>query len=78
MHYRGHPNRTLHRFAVEGAAPAGAEILQNGKRVGQVTSVAPLPVNGEMLALGYLSHTADEQGELRAGEATLRPSPSPQ
>lgn len=75
MHYRGHPNRTLHRFAVEGAAAAGAEILQKGKRVGQVTSVAPLPVNGEMLALGYLSRTADEQGELRAGEATLRPSP---
>jgi len=74
MHYRGHPNRTLHRFAVEGAPPArGAEILQRGKRVGQVTSVAPAPVNGETFVLGYLSRNADEQGELRSGDATLRP-----
>ncbi|HEX2183482.1 MAG TPA: hypothetical protein VHH10_14460 [Rubrobacteraceae bacterium] len=73
MRYRGHPNKTLHRFAVEGAAPPGAGILQSGKPVGTVTSVAPLPVNGEVLALGYLSRNADAQGELRAGDATLRP-----
>jgi len=41
MRYRGHPNRTLHRFAVEGTPPPpGAEIQQHGKRVGQITSVA--------------------------------------
>src|SRR5918998_112213 len=73
MHYRGHPNRTLRRFVVEGAAAPGAGILQNGKRVGQLTSVTPLTVSGEILALGYLSRNADAQGELRAGEATLRP-----
>jgi folate-binding protein YgfZ len=79
MRYRGHPNRTLHRFAVEGGPPTGgAEILQDGKRVGQLTSVAPLAVRGEVLALGYLSRNADAQGELRAGDATLRPSPSAQ
>jgi folate-binding protein YgfZ len=74
MHYRGHPNRTLRRFVVEDGPPTrGAEILQNGKRVGQLTSVTPLTVSGKILALGYLSRNADAQGELRAGEATLRP-----
>jgi tRNA-modifying protein YgfZ len=73
MRYRGHPNKTLRRFAVEGAAAPGAGILQNGKPVGSITSVAPLPVNGEVLALGYLSRNADAQGELRAGDATLQP-----
>jgi folate-binding protein YgfZ len=73
MRYRGHPNRTLRRLAVEGApTPPGAEILQHGKRVGQITSVAPLPVGGATLALGYLSWNA-EATPLHAGEATLRP-----
>jgi tRNA-modifying protein YgfZ len=73
MHYRGHPNRELHRFIVEGAVPApGAEIVQTGKRVGQLTSVAPLAVDGKLLALGYLHRNADPRGELEAGEASLR------
>src|ERR687894_2058997 len=71
MRYRGHPNKTLHRFAAEGAAAPGAEIVQDGKRVGSVTSVAPLPVDGETYALGYLSRNADAQGELRARDALL-------
>jgi tRNA-modifying protein YgfZ len=74
MHYRGHPNRVLRRFAVEGTPPApDTAILQNGKQVGKVTSLAPLPVNGEAFALGYLSRNADTQGVLHAGDATLRP-----
>jgi folate-binding protein YgfZ len=74
MHYRGHPNRVLHRFAVEGTPPApDTAILQNGKQVGRVTSLAPLPVNGETFVLGYLSRNADTQDSLRAGDATLRP-----
>lgn len=73
MHYRGHPNRELHHFAVEGAIPSpGTEIVQNEKRVGWITSVAPLPVGGETLALGYLHRNADPRGELEAGEASLR------
>jgi tRNA-modifying protein YgfZ len=60
MHYRGHPNRTLYRisYAGERLAP-GAPILQGEKTVGAVTSVAPLPVDGETLALCYLSRNAD-------------------
>jgi tRNA-modifying protein YgfZ len=73
MHYRGHPNKNLHRLVVEGPSPVpGAGILQGEKQVGHLTSIAPLPVNGETLALGYLSRNADVQGELRAGDATLR------
>jgi folate-binding protein YgfZ len=74
MHYRGHPNRTLYPLAIEGPPPApGTEIVQGEKKVGHLTSIAPLPVNGETLALGYLSRNAVMQGALRAGGATLRP-----
>jgi folate-binding protein YgfZ len=73
MHYRGHPNRTLHRLSIEGPPPApGTEIVQGEKKVGHLTSVAPLPVNGETFALGYLSRNADAQGALRAADAPLR------
>ncbi len=72
MHYRGHPNKTLHRLAVWGdPPPPGTPILQNGKQVGLVTSVALLPVDGKIFALGYLSRSADANGTLRAEEATL-------
>lgn len=72
MHYRGHPNRGLYRLAVEGASPEpGAEIFQGEKQVGRLTSIAPLPVDGETLALGYLSRNADVQAELRAGDARV-------
>ena len=76
MHYRGHPNRELYRLlVVEGAIPTpGAEILQNGKRVGHVTSVAPLPVDGRVGALGYLHRNAEPRETLRAGDAALRAS----
>jgi folate-binding protein YgfZ len=74
MHYRGHPNKALYRLTIEGPSPVpGTGIFQGEKQVGHLTSIAPLPVNGETLALGYLSRNADVQGELRAGEATLIP-----
>ena len=73
MHYRGHPNRELHRFVVEGTPPApGAEVAQSGRQVGWITSVAPLPVDGKILALGYLHRNADPRGELESGETRLR------
>jgi tRNA-modifying protein YgfZ len=73
MHYRGHPNKRLYRLAVEGPfLVPGTVIFQGEKQVGHLTSIAPLPVNGETLALGYLSRNADVQGEFRAGDATLR------
>src|SRR3712207_5140816 len=74
MHYRGHPNKLLHRLAVEGTPPPpGTPILQNGKQVGSVTSVAPLPVDDRILVLGYLHRNADPRDGLRAKDAALRP-----
>ena len=74
MHYRGHPNKTLHRLTVEGPSPRPGEgIVQNEKAIGAITSVAPLPVDGKILALGYLSRNADPDAPLRAGDATIRP-----
>ena len=73
MHYRGHPNRTLYRLAIEGPPPApGTEIVQGEKKVGRLTSIAPLPVYGETVALGYLSRNADTRDALHAADATLR------
>src|SRR5215210_5893104 len=73
MHYRGHPNKMLYRLAIEGPPPApGTEIFQGERKVGHLTSVAPLRVNGETLALGYLSRNAEAGAQLHAGEATLR------
>ena len=76
MHYRGHPNKTLHRLAVEGPSPTpGTPILQNEKQVGTITSTTPLPVNGRHLALGYLSRNAKTDAPLSAGEATILLAP---
>ena len=74
MHYRGHPNRTLHRLVVEGSSPApDTPIFQNEKQVGWITSVAPLPVGDQNLVLAYLSRNADLDDALLAGDAKLRP-----
>jgi tRNA-modifying protein YgfZ len=74
MHYRGHPNRTLHRLVVEGSSPTpDTPIVQNEKQVGRITSVAPLPVGGYHLVLAYLSRNADLNDALHAGGAKLRP-----
>ena len=73
MHYRGHPNKMLHRLTVEGdPPPPDTPILQNGKQVGSVTSTAPLVVDGA-LVLGYLSRHAILGNMLHAADATLRP-----
>lgn len=75
MHYRGQPNKYLHRFTVkEGEVAAGTPISRNGKNVGYVTSIAPLQINGETFALGYLKRKADPNGELVAGDAMLEVS----
>lgn len=73
MHYRGQPNKNLHRFAiVEGETPGpGAGILQNEEEAGRITSVAPFSRGGKTFALGYLKRKADPEGDLRAGNAAL-------
>jgi folate-binding protein YgfZ len=74
MRYRGHPNKILRRFVLEGPPPQrGTPIFQSERQVGTITSVAPLLVDGETFALGYLSRNADTQDALHAGDATLQP-----
>jgi folate-binding protein YgfZ len=75
MRYRGHPNKFLYRFILEGGSPPhpGTPVFRDEKRVGEVTSLAPLPVHGEVFALGYLSRNANTQNALHAADATLRP-----
>lgn len=68
MYYRGHPNRALRHFEITGdSPPPETPISQNEKQVGRITSVAPLPVNGKVLALGYLHRKADPDAPLTAG-----------
>ena len=85
MHYRGHPNKRLYSFELEpdAAEPTepGDEILQGEKEVigsvstvgvvGWISSVAPLPVGGRVLALGYLSRKADPEAPMRAEDAAI-------
>jgi folate-binding protein YgfZ len=73
MHYRGHPNRTLYKVACTGEHLApGTPILQGEKTVGTITSVAPLPVDGETLALCYLSRNTDLDAPVVAAGSRVR------
>lgn len=73
MRYRGHPNKTLHRLAVEGAAPeAGAPIYQEDKQVGEITGLSPLRTGDTTLALGYLSRKTDPAAPLTSGGSGVR------
>ena len=85
MHYRGSPNKKLHRFELEPGSMeppgVGDEILQGEKKlvgqvssvdvVGWLTSVAPFPIDGKIYALGYLARKADLQAPLRAEDAKI-------
>src|ERR687889_1496805 len=84
MHYRGSPNKKLYRFELEPgqmeSPQAGDEILQDERKVGPIssanvvgrlTSVAPLPVDGMIYALGYLARKADRESPMRAEDAKV-------
>jgi folate-binding protein YgfZ len=84
MHYRGSPNKKLYRFELEPGPmeppQAGDEILQGERKVGPIssvnvvgrlTSVAPLPVDGIIYALGYLARKADLHAPLRAEDVKV-------
>jgi folate-binding protein YgfZ len=65
LNYRGHVNRSLRVLDVEQATP-GDEIVQDGKRVGRVTSAVP------GLALGYVRTAVPDGAELTVGGAAAR------
>jgi aminomethyltransferase len=85
MHFRGSPNKMLYRFELEpGQAElpeAGDEILQGEREldspissvdiVGRLTSVAPLPVDGKVYALGYLARKADPEAPMSTEDAKV-------
>lgn len=72
LHYRGHANRSLRRFEVEGAeAPAfDTPIYYEGKDVGRVTSA--VRVDGAVLALGYVRREVPENAAVQVGSADAR------
>jgi folate-binding protein YgfZ len=85
MHYRGSPNKKLYRFELEPGSveppEADDEILQEGKKplgvipsvdvMGWLTSVAPLPMDGRIYALGYLTRKADLEAPMSAEDAKI-------
>jgi folate-binding protein YgfZ len=70
---RGQVHRKFTGFRFAGAAPSpGAKIESNGKEVGEITSVAVLPVAGQdsTVGLGYIRREAGSPGvEVTAGGA---------
>ncbi len=73
MRYRGHPNKTLYRLSYTGETlTPNTPILQGEKQVGTVTSISPIPVDGENLALGYLSRSADLDAPIVAAGLEVR------
>ncbi len=53
---RGHVNRRMMQFLVEGAVPPAADtkLTSGGKEYGEITSAAYSPSQGKVVALGYL------------------------
>lgn len=71
---RGAVHRRFAGFEVEGAQPeAGTKIQADGKDVGEVTSVAslPLPTGDRPVALGYLRREVPAGKVVQAGKAQL-------
>ena len=60
---RGNVHRTFARFVLHGDVPApGSPLLAEGKPVGELTSIASAPVDGQQLALGFVRREALERG----------------
>jgi folate-binding protein YgfZ len=78
---RGSVHRKLTGFLAEGAAAitVGAKILSNEKEVGEITSVATLPVpSGRSVALGYIRREVGVPGrEVTIGSASANVTPLP-
>src|SRR5918993_5316004 len=85
MHYRGSPNKKLYRFELEPGPmeppETGDEILQGERKlvgrvssvnvVGWLSSIARLPVDGKIHALGYLARKADLEAPMSAQDARV-------
>src|SRR3989442_851908 len=78
---RGAVHRTFIGFEIEGRLPTpGAKVQVDGKDVGEITSVASLPTDGNdrKVALGYCRREVGVPGrEVMIGDAKARISPLP-
>lgn len=81
---RGNIHRTFTTFHLEGALPSeGTAVISAGKSVGELTSVAAIPIPGDYgptlnLALGYVRREAlDRREPLQYSGGTAQPVPSP-
>jgi folate-binding protein YgfZ len=78
---RGAVHRTFIGFEIEGSLPApGTKVQVDGKDVGEITSVASVPTdgNGRKVALGYCRREVGTPGrEVMIGDAKARISPLP-
>lgn len=75
---RGHVNRKLTGFYVDGTAQAGDKILDESKEVGHLTSVVDSFALNRKIALGYLRRELIEAGrKLKTASATLEVTPLP-
>jgi folate-binding protein YgfZ len=81
IHSRGKVHRSLAGLIIEGIAPvSGTAVQSGGKQIGEVRSVATLPVNGSSrtFALASLRRGALPNGaELQVGDATAKLSELP-
>jgi folate-binding protein YgfZ len=79
LHFRGHANRELTglRWDVDPADPENDAILQDGKRVGNVTSMVWVEPFSSWIGLGLLHRKANPSETLIAGgaETTVVPLP---
>jgi aminomethyltransferase len=76
---RGHLHRTISGFEIAGGAVlSGTKIQSAGRDVGEITTVAPMQVNGLRLALGFIRKEALIAGEsLTVADASLTPATLP-
>jgi aminomethyltransferase len=68
---RGAVHRMFTGFRLTQEAPPGSEVLADGKKIAELTSVARVPVNGseQLLALGYIRREAGKPGaHFRVGD----------
>jgi aminomethyltransferase len=71
---RGAVHRMFTGFRLTQEATPGAEVLADGKKIAELTSVARVPVNGseELLALGYIRREAGKPGaHFKIGDADV-------
>jgi aminomethyltransferase len=72
---RGAIHRTLAGFEIAGSVPApGSKVQQDGRDVGEITSIVRLPFEGgeRLVGMGYLRKEFMASDKLKSGDASVR------